>query len=230
MAGPAALAHRLAGRVSARSRRSKLELFLAELRPTPDSTVIDVGVSDGGFGEDVYGTHNFFEAAYPWPERITAVSTQYLERFSEAFPAVRAVRADGRDLPFADGEFDLGFSNAVLEHVGDRAAQRAFLRELCRVARRVFVTTPNRLFPVEVHTLLPFMHWLPRSPRERVYRALRRREGLGVELLRPGELLELFPAGSRPRLLRSGMTLVAVAGAPRGQGQPTGRTAPARPA
>ena len=36
--------------------------------------------------------------------------------------------------------------------------------ELCRVARRVFVTTPNRWFPLDPHTLLPFAHWLPPRP------------------------------------------------------------------
>jgi len=200
-----------AGRVSAWSRRRKLELFLRELRPTPEMTVVDVGVTDTG-GEDLYGTHNFFEAQYPWPAQITAVSTQYLARFSAAFPQVHAVRADGRALPFEDGAFDVGFSNAVLEHVGGRDDQRAFVGELCRVARRVFLATPNRWFPVDSHTLVPFAHWLPRTARERIYGTLRRDEGLGVELLRPGELLDLFPAGTRPRLLRRGMSLVVVAG------------------
>jgi Methyltransferase domain len=203
---------RIAGRVSAWSRRRKLELFLGELQPTPETTVIDVGVTDTGFGEDAYGTHNFFEALYPWPERITAVSTQYLDRFSAAFPQVRAVRADGRSLPFADGEFDLGFSNAVLEHVGGERDQRQFVHELCRVAHRVFLATPNRWFPLDPHTLLPFAHWLPRAPRERVYRALRREQGLGVELLGPHHLLELFPNSSRLRLVRRGMSLVVVSG------------------
>ncbi len=201
---------RLAAPVSSWSRRRKLGLFMAEMRPTAASTVLDVGVTDGPYGEGTYGTHNFFEALYPWRERITAVSTQYLERFSAAFPEVRAVRADGRDLPFADGEFDVAFSNAVLEHVGDREAQRAFVHELCRVAGGVFVTTPNRWFPLEVHTLLPLAHWLPRGPRETVYRRTGRTAGLGVELLGPRELLGLFPAASRPRLAAAGMSLVAV--------------------
>jgi hypothetical protein len=200
-----------AGRLTAWSRRRKLELFLRELRPTPETAVVDVGVTDTG-GDDPYGTHNFFEALYPWPEKITAVSTQYLDRFSEAFPQVRAVRADGRDLPFADDEFDLGFSNAVLEHVGDREDQRTFVGELCRVARRVFLATPNRWFPVDSHTLVPLAHWLPREPRERIYRGLRREGGLGVELLSPRGLVELFPAGTKPRLVRRGMNLVVVSG------------------
>jgi len=201
---------RLVAGVSARSRRGKLDLFLETMRPTAETTVVDVGVSDGGHGEDLAGTANFFEALYPWPDRITAVSTQYLTVFKQAFPEVTAVRADGRDLPFPDNAFDVGFSNAVVEHLPDLGSQRAFVGELCRVSRRVFVTTPNRLFPVDTHTLVPFAHWFPDERRDAVYRRLGRDEGLRLRLLSPGDFLALFPASTRPRLLRRGMTLVAV--------------------
>jgi SAM-dependent methyltransferase len=187
-----------------------MELFMQEIRPTAETTVVDVGVTDTGYGEDAYGTHNFFEALYPWPEQITAVSTQHLDRFSAAFPDVQAVRGDGRLLPFGDGEFDVGFSNAVVEHVGDRNGQQAFVHELCRVATRVFLATPNRWFPLEVHTLLPAVHWLPAPLPERIYRAVRREAGLGVELLGPKGLLALFPSDRQPRLVRTGMSLVVV--------------------
>src|SRR5438067_3509758 len=158
---------RVASRVSLRSRQQKLVRFLDLFQPGPGTTVLDVGVTDAPFGGG--STDNFFEALYPWPERITAVGHTELARFEAAFPQVRAVRADGRSLPFADGEFELGFSNAVVEHVaGGREGQRQFVHELCRVARRVFVTTPNRWFPLEVHTLLPLVHWLPAGPRQRL--------------------------------------------------------------
>jgi len=151
---------RVASQVSLRSRRRKLALFLELLEPGAGSSVVDVGVTNAPFGNG--SSDNFFEALYPWPEQVTAVGATELDIFSAAFPQVRAVRADGRDLPFADAEFDVGFSNAVVEHVaGGREGQRRFVHELCRVSRRVFVTTPNRWFPVEVHTLLPFVHWLP---------------------------------------------------------------------
>src|SRR5947207_9472258 len=141
---------RVASRVSMRSRERKLRLFLALLAPGPRTTVVDVGVTDAPFGAG--STDNFFEALYPWPERITAVGVTELDRFSAAFPQVKAVRADGRRLPFGDGQFDIAFSNAVVEHVGGgRDGQRAFVGELCRVARRVFVTTPNRWFPPDPH-------------------------------------------------------------------------------
>ena len=65
-------------------------------------------------------------------------------------------------------------SSAVLEHVGSAGEQVKFLAELYRVARKgLFVTTPNRWFPVEFHTVLPLLHWLP-PPR---FRALLRRLG-----------------------------------------------------
>ncbi len=200
----------LAARVSLWSRRRKMDAFLRLARPTPDSSVVDVGVGDTGFDEEAGtgSTHNFFEALYPWPDRITAVGVTELDRFAAAFPQIRAVRADGRDLPFADGEFDVAFSNAVVEHVGGRDDQRAFVHELCRVASRVFVTTPNRWFPIEVHTLLPLVHWLPARERRRAFELLRRAPPDGTELLGPGELRELFP---RPvRVLNRGLTLIAV--------------------
>ncbi len=185
------MAHALAASVSLRSRERKLRMFLDLYEPGPETTVLDVGVTDAPFGEG--STDNFFEARYPWPERITAVGPTGLERFSAAFPDVRVVRSDGRELPFADGAFDLAFSNAVVEHVdGGREGQRRFVRELCRVARQVFVTTPNRLFPLDPHTLLPFVHWLPQGPvRERLLRA----RGFDdvLDPLGPSALAGLFP-------------------------------------
>jgi methyltransferase family protein len=197
---------RAASRVSLASRERKLRLFLELYRPGPDTTVVDVGVTDAPFGAG--SSDNFFEALYPWPERITAVGHTGLERFAAAFPRVHVVRADGRELPFADGEFDLGFSNAVVEHIaGGRAGQRQFVAELCRVAHRVFVTTPNRWFPLDPHTLLPFAHWLPAGPRrDRLLRA----RGFDdvLDPLGPGELASLFPYPVR--VLNRGATLVAV--------------------
>ncbi len=193
---------RVASRVSLGSRERKLQQFLDLLQPGPSTTVVDVGVTDAPFGAG--STDNFFEALYPWPERITGVGHTGLENFARAFPRVRAVRADGRDLPFGDGEFDLGFSNAVVEHVaGGREGQRRFVHELCRVAARVFVTTPNRWFPLEVHTLRPFVHWLPPGPRERLLPFDDVLDPLG-----PAELRSLFPYSVR--VLNNGMTLVAV--------------------
>jgi SAM-dependent methyltransferase len=202
----------LADAVSLRSRRRKLRLFLTELRPTAETTVLDVGVDEVGFGveggQSGCSTHNFFEEMYPWPERITAVGVHGGERFAERYPGVRYVRADACALPFADGEFDVYFSNAVIEHVGGRDRQRRFVEEAVRVAGRVFVTTPNRWFPIELHTRLPLVHWLPEHAAARAYRLARRPWAADNHLLGPRELRELFPVPVR--VVNLGLTLVAI--------------------
>lgn len=196
--------------ISLRSRRRKLRLFLDELRPTPDTTVLDVGADELGFGEgEGCRTLNFFEELYPWPERITALGLHDGRAFRARYPAVSYVQGDALALPFADGAFDIVFSNAVLEHVGGRDAQRRFVSEALRVGRSVFLTTPNRRFPVEVHTRLPLVHWLPDRLSHPAYRALGKEHATELHLLSRRSLRSLFPG--RVRIVNLGLTLVAIA-------------------
>ncbi len=72
------------------------------------------------------------------------------------------MQADGTQLPFGDREFDIAFSNSVIEHVPPEL-QAAFAAEVSRVADRYFVQTPNRYFPIEPHYQLPLFQFLPRQ-------------------------------------------------------------------
>lgn len=202
----------LADAVSLRSRRRKLRLFLDELRPDAATTVLDVGVDEVGFGETGgqagCATHNFFEELYPWPERITAVGLHEGRGFRRRYPTIPYVQADACALPFADGAFDVCFSNAVIEHVGDRGRQRQAVAEALRVAARVFLTTPNRWFPIEVHTRLPFVHWLPDGAARRAYELAGKPWAADNRLLGPRDLRELFPVPVR--VVNLGLTLVAI--------------------
>jgi SAM-dependent methyltransferase len=202
----------LADAVSLRSRRRKLRLFMEEMRPTPETTVIDVGADEVGFGVEGgqagCSTHNFFEALYPWPARVTATGLHDGTGFRATHPDVEYVVADGCALPFADGAFDLYFSNAVIEHVGGPERQRAFVAEAVRVAGRAFLTTPNRWFPFEVHTRLPLVHWLPAGAAGRVYDAAGKPWAKDNHLLGPAELRALFPVPVR--IVNLGLTIVAI--------------------
>ncbi|CEF49366.1 unnamed protein product [uncultured bacterium] len=73
----------------------------------------------------------------------------------------RVVLANGLALPFRDRSFDVCFSNSVIEHVGDARARADFAWEVRRVAKRYWVQTPNRHFPLETHFVCLFLHWLP---------------------------------------------------------------------
>lgn len=200
---------RLTDEISLRSRRQKLRLFLEELGPTPETTVLDIGADELAFGEgDGCRTMNFFEELYPWPERITALGLHEGAGLRARYPGIRYVQGDACALPFADGAFDVVFSNAVIEHVGGPERQRAFVSEALRVGRRAFITTPDRRFPVELHTRLPFVHWLPDRLSHPLYRAAGRELGTELDLLTRRAFASLFPG--RVRIVSLGLTLVAI--------------------
>ena len=150
-------------------RRRMYERFLSKTKVDMVDKILDVGVSV----DVTYETSNYLEQWYPDKSAITAVGLDAATHLERLY-SVRFVRANGLHLPFRDSAFDVVHSSAVLEHVGSFRNQISFVQECCRVARRwVFLTTPNRWFPVEFHTVLPIVHWLPK----RTFRVLMRATG-----------------------------------------------------
>jgi hypothetical protein len=136
---------------------------------------------------------------------------------------------------FADREFNVVFSNSVIEHVGSHDRQRHMADEVRRVGERYFVQTPNFYFPIEPHTLVPGYHWLPLSARallltrfdlgwmHKVSDPHRAREVVqNIRLLKRRELAELFPGASvyEERVFGLVKSMVVYDGWPR----PTGGT------
>ena len=160
----------LAVKVAGRQRRRMYERFLTQTGVTPNETILDVGVTS----DQTYSSSNYLEAWYPHKSTITAAGIDDAKFLEDLYPGVRFVFANGLELPFEDKSFDVVHSSAVMEHVGSSDNQHRFVKECCRVARRaVFITTPNRWFPVEFHTVLPLVHWLPKP----TFRSLMRRIG-----------------------------------------------------
>lgn len=154
---------RAAGRVSEDSRRSKIAYLDGRL--PRGSSVLVVGVSGGSS----HAAENLLER-WLFSERETTGLA-----YDEPEPGLthRIVRGDARALPFKEDSFDYVVSNAVIEHVGGEAGARDMLAESRRVAKYgYFHTTPNRRFPVEVHTRIPILHWAPRRYQDTVFRAL----------------------------------------------------------
>ncbi|MBM4059607.1 MAG: class I SAM-dependent methyltransferase [Planctomycetes bacterium] len=204
-------------RLSQRSRRIKMELLQRHLPLTGDELVLDIG-------SQVDAQSRQLLERFPDQGRITAVNIlpQHLQAIRAAFPGVRTQVADARELPFADRSFDLVYSNAVIEHVGDFAAQARMAAEVRRVGKRWFLTTPNRWYPFEFHARVPLISWLPPRWMHRVarlwaYNHVHRRYQPGndysdVHLLGARQLRRLFPDSLvvNPRVTFWPETLVAV--------------------
>ncbi len=158
----------LAYKISRFNRKRKFDAFLEYFRPGPGTSILDAGFAELEFSS----CENYLERHYHHPERITALGIDEPHSFCVRYPKVRPVRYNGDAFPFANKEFDIGWSNAVLEHVGGHEKQVEFLRELHRTCRKLYITTPNKHFPVEVHTRIPLLHILSKDLFEIVARLL----------------------------------------------------------
>ncbi len=123
---------------------------------------------------------------------------------------ITSIVGDARSLEeFDQGEFDIVFSNSVIEHLRSFEDQRKMAAEVQRLAQRYFVQTPNYYFPIEPHFLVPGFQYLPQRVRvwmlqrfklghyERVEDLQRARELVSeIRLLTKSELQSLFPDAS----------------------------------
>jgi ubiquinone/menaquinone biosynthesis C-methylase UbiE len=110
---------------------------------------------------DVGGTASWWKEDFPKNVNISIVNIDDDHQEEVTQSGFRFIKADGRDLPFADKEFNLAFSNSVIEHVGDFQDQKRFALEAIRCSRTLYLQTPNKWFPIEPHLITAFIHWLP---------------------------------------------------------------------
>jgi hypothetical protein len=175
-------------RIIHRQREIMFTRWLQRCSIGPEDEILDVGVTS----DTTYSSSNYLEAWYPHKNKVVAAGIDDAGFLEDLYPGMKYVRADGLNLPFDNRSFDVVHSSAVLEHVGSYRNQVQFIRECARVARRaIFLTTPNRWFPIEVHTSLPLVHWLPKQ----VFRGILSRSRLSffakeanLNLMTAGEL------------------------------------------
>lgn len=144
--------------VMQRSRSKKMKHFysLADIQ----SSVLDVGVSDNEHNNSI----NFFLKDFRFNDsQYTGLAIQPMKDIRKKYPNKKIIEYDGKIFPFKDNAFEWIFSNAVIEHVGNRNDQLLFLNEMLRVGKNIFFTTPNKWFPIESHTNIFFRHWFNKS-------------------------------------------------------------------
>lgn len=125
-------------------------LFEAAFPEIEDLSVLDLG-----------GTAATWTTSPIRPRSVTCLNLDGVNQHAEA-QWIQTHAGDACDPAVAElvDEHDLVFSNSVIEHVGGYAKRLAFAANVRR-ARRYWVQTPNRYFPVEPHWLFPGLQFLP---------------------------------------------------------------------
>ena len=105
---------KIAAIISLWNRTRKYNYFKSKVGFTSTTTILDVGFMNNDVN---YEAANYLEKHYPFPQNITALGIDGKDVFCRNHPLIRAVLYDGRTFPFEDKSFDIGWSNAVIEHV-----------------------------------------------------------------------------------------------------------------
>jgi len=77
------------------------------------------------------------------------------------------IRGDALQLPFSNQSFDAVICAQIYEHVPNDQALFSEIERILRPGGVMFFSGPNKLFPIEPHYFLPFIHWLPAKTADR---------------------------------------------------------------
>ena len=156
---------------------------------------------------DVGGAQAVWESIGFVDQPDISITLLNIEPEETSYKNVVSILGDARDMhEFRNGQFDVVYSNSVIEHVGGIEDMRKMAREIQRVGKWYFIQTPNLYFPIEPHFVFPLFQFLPISWRVYLVRHfnlgwIRRepdreraeREVRSINLLSKTQLRSLFP-------------------------------------
>lgn len=202
--------------LGARARARRWDLFRARFPAIGDMRVLDLG-----------GTVESWHRAPVQPAHVTVLNLyepgesdddRILPLTGDACRAADALAHAG-----ADQDFDLVFSNSLIEHVGGHAPRFELASQIRKLADHHWVQTPYRYFPLEPHWLFPGMQFMPVAVRAQIAAHWplvhtrpesideARHEVLWTELLSVTEMRSLFPESTILREKVAGLTKSVIA-------------------
>ncbi len=113
---------------------------------------------------DVGGTESFWlNRGYNNKPDIN-ITLLNLSKTDVSWQNMKSIKGNATDLSeFDDNEFDIVFSNSVIEHLYNLDNQKKMRSECLRVGKYHFIQTPNKYFFIEPHFRLPFFNFLPKK-------------------------------------------------------------------
>lgn len=158
---------------------------------------------------DVGGNEHFWVNSGFHEEQDIDITILNLTKIETNYPNFRAVAGDATELSdFNDNEFDIAFSNSVIEHLYTKENQIKMANEMRRVGKYYFVQTPNKYFFMEPHYLIPYFQFLPKKWRLFILTKTKLSRNMKwdknaaqqyldeIRLISGNEYKKLFPAGN----------------------------------
>ena len=146
------------------NRKKMYNIFLENIPIDEETKILDIGTTSSLEEHENYLVHQ-----YMWKKNLTCLSNDDCSNLKSKYSELTLLRGDGRKVNLADESFDIVYSNATIEHVGNSVNQINFIKECVRLSRsKIFISTPNRYFPMDFHTKIPLIHMLPKNIHRRI--------------------------------------------------------------
>ena len=145
-------------------------LFLKTTNFSNNKSIIDIGTTPS-----IEDEQNIFLEKIKSNVNVTCLSNQDCRVLQQRFKNIKnIIIGDGKNTMLNDNSFDIVHSNATIEHVGSFDNQLSLVREMFRISKEsVFIQTPNRFHPIEFHTILPIIHWFPKSIHRKILKFMK---------------------------------------------------------
>ena len=153
-----------------RYNREKIhKIFVKQTNYNSNNSILDIGTTSS-----LDDNHNIILQKTKDNKNVFCLSDHDLFFLKKKYPHVKQfIKGDGKKINFEKDNFDIVFASATIEHVGSYNNQINFLRECLRVSKNyVFITTPNRYYPLDFHTKIPLIHWLPKKIHRKILKLL----------------------------------------------------------
>lgn len=167
---------KLINALSKKAREKRASIFRNNFLLDENTKILDLGSETG---ENI---HSVLRRTSVKPENvyIADIDPLLIEKGKNAYHFVPVLINESEQLSFDDGFFDIVYCSSVIEHVTvpknqvwsmysgkefkekSLNRQKIFANEIQRLGKQYFVQTPYRHFPIESHSWLPLIAWLPR--------------------------------------------------------------------
>ncbi len=197
--------------MSVKARKQRAEVFRECFSLDENTKILDLGSENGS------NIHNILQNTDVKNENvyIADIDDKLIATGEKNFGFKAVLISEDESLPFTDKYFDIVYCSSVIEHVtiaksdlwnwkGDKKfkaeafkRQIEFAVEVRRLGRQYFVQTPSKYFPIESHTWLPLVGYLPREMFLPVLKLSNKiwikRTEPDFNLLNENEMQDLFP-------------------------------------
>jgi len=141
---------------------------------------LDVGTTS----DEHYESSNFFLRKLSQNIEISTFSNQKISKIFKVdfLPIHKSYQGSICSQIKIAEKFNLVICSATLEHVGSFENQKLAIANLMQLTDKyLFITVPNRWHPIEFHSRLPLVHWLPKKVWRKIFRQFKSLENLSVE-------------------------------------------------